>query len=125
MKKANVLHTVPYDVVPMNIQKELFLSPRRDSFVEELARECILDALEMVEKEPQKYAKPFRIMRVVGRYNMKANELLTYCEENLKCTYADWTEKALEKAQRITNGEGWKEVCEHPDTKGWTSMRLY
>lgn len=124
MKEARVLQTKPYEVNPMTIRKELFFTPR-NTYIEEVTRECILDALEMVKQKPQQYAKSFRTMRVLRLDDMKANELLAYCEKHLGCTYADWIETALEKAQRITNGEDWKEVCEHPETQGWDNMKLY
>ena len=38
---------------------------------------------------------------------------------------ADWVEQALEWAQRISNGESWKTLCEKEDTANWYRLIVW
>lgn len=118
---VKVLNKPAYQVIPMSIKKELFME-RRKSVKEEIIRESILDALDEVRKNPEEYSKPFKAMRVLGPEDMTTNELLEFCEKEYGGGSSNWILNALEKAQRISNGEPWKQVCEHPDTVGWDTI---
>jgi len=38
---------------------------------------------------------------------------------------ANWVEQALEWAQRIANGEAWKDICNKADTANWYRLVIW
>ncbi|MCI9177566.1 MAG: hypothetical protein HFJ28_03100 [Clostridia bacterium] len=121
METTKVLLAPVYEVNPLTICKDPFFQKRK-VFIEEVWREWILDALDSIQKNPEKYNKPFKIRRVLRLSNMNAAEMELFCKETMNGRFATHIESALEKAQRIVNGEGWSQVCNHPETAGWDSI---
>lgn len=118
-EQVKVLNKPVYEVTPMSIKENIFMKQRK-RFKEELTRRLILMALDRVKRNPEKYSKPFKTMRVLRIVpNMTAKEFDEFCKKEYNARFANEIENALEKAQRITNGETWREACEHPETAGW------
>lgn len=105
-----------FGVNPMGIDRSLFQGERSDS-EQEKTRQYILEAFAEVDKHPDEYAKPFKTLRPKKTWKgvNTGIELKQYAE-NLGGHYGNKTRKALQWAQRISNGEKWEEVCNTSDT---------
>ena len=107
-----------FEVKPQSIDQGLFIKKRADGRQEE-TRQLILEAFAEVKANPEKYSGNFKTMmpkkdwdrEIVAELEKKASQLGDHI--------ADWVEQALEWAQRIANGETWKDICNDPDTANW------
>lgn len=108
-----------FEVNPSNISKELFNEKRKDQ-EQEKTRKIILEALAMVEEQPEKYSHKFKTFIPECHWTKAkpVKELKKFASE-LGGHMANWVEQSLEWAQRIANGETWEEVCNNPDTLKW------
>lgn len=107
-----------FKVKPLSIDQRLFRERREDESQEE-TRQLIVEAFEQLEANPQKYRKNFKTLIPSKKWAYASVADL----KDLACHdgdhNADWVEQALEWAQRITNGESWKAVCNDIDTTEW------
>ena len=107
-----------FEVKPQSIDQGLFKKKRANGR-QEATRQLILEAFAEVKANPEKYSGNFETMmpkkdwdrEIVAELEKKASQLGDHI--------ADWVEQALEWAQRITNGETWKSICNDPDTANW------
>lgn len=117
--KAKPIEGKCFEVNPMEIDRSLFQKKRSDS-TQECIRKYILEAFDEVDKHPEKYSKSFKTLipeRTWDGYQI-AIEQKEYAAK-VGDHMADWVEQVLEWAQRIANGETWKEICNDPDTANW------
>ena len=132
IKKAqSPIENTYFEVNPNSINLDLFKAVRRDS-AQEITRRIILDAFEEVKKYPQKYGNPFKTMipnlndcqDVSSICRPTVNDLI---EESKKMGghIASWVEQALEWAQRLENGESWKNICNDPDEIKWYRLVIW
>ena len=112
-----------FKVNPLAIDQNLFKEKREDSR-QEVTRQLILEAFAEMKKKP-KYAKPFKTMMPKKTWKSKTVGELKKLAGKLGDHNADWVEQALEWAQRITNGETWKSVCNEPDTANWYRLVVW
>ncbi len=104
-----------FSVDAKRLNNALFEIPRTDE-EQENARQIIVEALNQVKKNPEKYAKPFKTTTPCGFWPfITAGELAILAKE-FGDHMADWVEQALEWAQRISNGESWQAVCNDADS---------
>lgn len=106
-------------VVNLNtINKNLFKREKKDPD-QEKTRQIIREAFQMVRIRPRKYHKEFKVMVLEKTWEKKSIRGI----EAIACKFgdhaADWVEQALVWAQRISNGESWKTVCNDPDSANW------
>ncbi len=113
-----------FKVDPRKIDKNLFFEEREDPR-QEWTRRIILEAFEELEKNPEKYAKPFNTMIPKKTWKVNTIEELEKKARSLGNHMADWVEQALEWAQRISNGESWEDVCNKPDTANWHRLVIW
>ena len=109
-----------FKVIPGELDKTRFETPRSDE-EQEWTRKVILDALEKVSEEPQRYGEPFYTLMPGGnkwRGRIPVRLLLGYAK-NEGGHLANWVEQSLEWAQRIQNGESWEDICNKEDTAQW------
>ena len=104
-----------YYINPNSINLELFEEQKSD-FKQERTRKIILRAFGEVKKNPEKYAKPFKVVIPKRTWVSKTVVELKELAEKDGDHMANWVEQALEWAQRIANGESWKSVCNKPDS---------
>ena len=97
------------------INQAIFNKERKDK-EQEKTRKVILEAFEEVKNNPEKYGKPFKTIVPKKDWKVKTIEELIELSNDFGGHIADWVEQALEWAQRISNGEKWKDVCNEPDT---------
>ena len=116
-----------FEVNPQAIDQSLF-KEKRWNYRQEVTRKLIIEAFEMVERYPNKYGRNFKTLipkKKWGRYySYDAAELNKWARER-GGHMADWCEQALEWAQRINNGESWKDVCENPDLANWCRVVIW
>ena len=105
-------------VDPMNIDQKLFQEKRQDSSQEKV-RLKIISAFEKVKEEPEKYGRKFKTMKPRRTQELKDIEQFEEFAQAIGDHIADDVEQVLEWAQRISNGEDWKEICNKPDTSDW------
>ena len=106
-----------FNVNPTEIDQRLFSEKKSDQR-QEKTRQRILEAFSEMKNNP-KYARPFKTLMPKKTWNEKYVSELIEIACNLGDHMADRVEQALEWAQRIANGETWKEVCNNPDTANW------
>ena len=99
----------------MAISQELFKEKRKDSN-QEKTRKLILKAFIEVDKNPEKYSKPFFTMMPEKTWILKTIEEHKEYAKEKGDHIANWVEQSLEWAQRIANGESWEAICNEPDT---------
>lgn len=126
-QKTTIVEVVPrpmegrwFEVRPQDIDQKLFENKRGNSRQEE-TRILILKAFEEMRCNPEKYCKNFTTMtpkmtKTRAFEDKTVAELKEIATNNGGHT-ADWVELALEWAQRIANGESWKELCNDVDTE--------
>lgn len=83
----------------------------------------ILKALDRVERDPCRYISTFYTLIPEKTWNQRVTpkQLEAYAIKR-GGHLADWTEQALEWAQRIINGETVKELYFNPDTVKWPRL---
>ena len=113
-----------FEVKPGEINQDLFRKKRND-MSQEKTRQLILEAFAEVEKNPEKYGKPFETMVPKKTWAFRTFDELKGYAKSLGDYNADWVEQALEWAQRIQNGETWKAVCNKPDTANWFRLVVW
>jgi len=106
-------------VVNINtINKNLFKREKKDP-QQESTRQIIREAFYVVKNNPKKYPEVFKVLMPEKTWRKKSVSQF----KKLACEFgdhaADWVEQALVWAQRISNGESWKTVCNDPDTANW------
>lgn len=104
-----------FEITPQSIDQDLFKEKKEDS-KQEATRELILEAFEEMKNNPKKYGKKFKTMMPKKDWPSKTVAELKAMACELGDHNADWVEQALEWAQRIANGEGWKTICNDADT---------
>lgn len=111
-----------FEVNPMEIDRSLFQEKRSDS-QQEHTRQYILEAFDEVDKHPERYAKSFKTLRPKKTWDgyKTVRELKQYAKK-LGGHHGNKTEKALEWAQRLNNGEAWEAICNDPDTAEWYEL---
>ena len=120
-KNLKILKGKEFKVDPLSIDKSLFLVERRDKR-QEKTRLFILMALDQVEQNPEKYSKVFYKVTPKKYWISKTIEELIKVPSKLGGNITDWVEEALSWAQRITNGETWRAVCNDADTEDWCRL---
>ncbi len=106
-------------VVNLNtINKNLFKREKKDP-QQERTRQLIREALDVVRKNPTKYPAEFKVIMPEKNWKKKSISQLKQVACELGDHAADWVEQALVWAQRISNGESWKKVCNDPDNANW------
>lgn len=110
-----------FEVKPSSIDRKLFQEKRADEHEERL-RGLILKAFAEVDKHPEKYAKDFKTMIPIKDWSKRTMNGLIRIAKELGDHIADWVEKALEFAQRISNGETWEAVSRKKDANIWHQM---
>ena len=120
-----------FEVDPYAIDRSLFEKEREDP-EQEKTRQLILEAFVEFDANPEKYSGKFEIMVPNTTWKLRKcwgtdwygdNDRTTILTkivlgediEALACVLgdriADWVEQALAWAQRICNGETWKDLC--------------
>lgn len=99
-----------FEVKPLEIDRNLFENSREDE-LQEKTRKIIQEALEEVDKKPERYSDFYTL---IPERNWKGfitfKELETYAS-NCGGEVANWIHQSLEWAQRIYNGESWEDIC--------------
>lgn len=103
-----------FNVNLATINQATFNKERKDK-KQEKTRKIILEALEEAKNNPEKYSRPFKTIIPKKDWKIKTIEELIEFSNNYNGHIADWVEQALEWAQRISNGEKWKDICNEPD----------
>ena len=107
---------VPFEVNPRVIDQKFFQEKRKD-VDQEKTRRLILEAFAKMDENPERHGKPFKtLIPEKLRRQKDVEDLMNYFPKKLGGHVADWVEQALEWAQRIANGESWKDVCNKADT---------
>lgn len=104
-------------VNPLTIDQNLFKEKREDR-KQETTRKLILEAFEEMKKN-SKYTRPFKTMIPIRTMNANNIKAFRKIASKYGGDMADWVEQALEWAQRIANGEEWKNICNKKDTVAW------
>lgn len=107
-----------FAINPMAIDRNLFSKKRKDER-QERTRQRILDAFTEVDANPEKYAKPFKIMIMKKTWKGSKNGRELVEMANTVGHLTDWVEQALEWAQKIANGKTWERICNEADTNDW------
>lgn len=113
-----------FTVSHMTINYSLFQQVR-DDYEQEKTRRTIVRAFEEVKNNPSKYTKPFTIIIPKKTWSEKTVWELQELAQDIGDHVADWIEQALEWAQRITNGETWKSICNMPDDAKWYRLVIW
>lgn len=132
IKKAqSPIENTYFEVNPNSINLDLFKTVRSDS-AQEITRRIILDAFEEVKKYPQKYGSPFKTMipnlddcQDVSSICRPTVDDLIEKSKKMGGHIASWVEQALEWAQRLENGESWKNICNDPDETKWYRLVIW
>ena len=107
-----------FEVNPKTIKRSLFEEERLNSF-QERTRRRILESLDEVNKNPDKYGRKFKTSMLKKTWDSKKAKELEEMACELGDHIVDEVEENLELAQRITNGETWEQICNLPDTANW------
>ena len=113
-----------FEVNPQAIDQNL-LQKKRENRRQEETRKLILEAFDEVKNRPARYGKKFKTMMPKKTWTVKTVEELKQLACELGDHNADWVEQALEWAQRISNGESWKTICNDNDTAKWYRMIVW
>lgn len=113
-----------FEVKPLAIDQTLFQKKRKDTR-QEATRQLILEAFAEMKNNPKKYGKNFKTMMPKKDWSSKTVAELKAMACKLGDHNADWVEQALEWAQRIANGEGWKTICNDADTANWYRLVVW
>lgn len=113
-----------FDVIPKLIDRSLFQEKRED-LQQEWTREIILEAFDVVDRHPEKYAKSFTVMIPKKTWESKTVGELKSLAKKMGDHIANWVEWALSLAQRISNGETWEAICNDPDTEEWYRLIVW
>ena len=113
-----------FEVKPQDIDQKLFKKKRKD-YRQEDTRQLILEAFAEMKKNPEKYGKNFKTMMPKKTWSSKTVAQLKEMASNLGDHNANWVEQALEWAQRIANGESWKDICNNKDTAYWYRLVVW
>jgi len=112
-----------FKVEPLTIDQNLFKEKRKNPS-QERTRQLILEAFEEMKKN-LKYAKSFKTMILEKTWSSKNVGELKELASKFGDHNADWVEQALEWAQRIANGEAWKDICNKADTANWYRLVIW
>ena len=113
-----------FEVNPEDINRELFKRKRKDES-QERTRQIILEAFDEVKNNPERYNKPFKTLIPEKTWASKTVAQLKKVAKSHGDHMADWVEQALEWAQRISNGESWKAICNDTDTANWYRLVVW
>ncbi len=114
-----------FEVNPLGMDRSRFKKPRED-LRQEWTRKIIQEAFAEVDKQHEKYASPFYTL--IPKKNWDDYKPVVGLKEyakDLGGLMADWVEQALEWAQRISNGESWKTICNDIDTANCYRMIVW
>lgn len=114
-----------FEVNPLKIDRSRFEQPRNDGS-QEWTRQIIHEAFAEVDKQPEKYASSFYTLIPEKKWSgsKTVKELNAYANE-LGGMMADWVQQALEWAQRISNGENWRSICNRCDTAAYYRLIIW
>ena len=114
-----------FEVNPIVIDRMLFEKKKKNK-QQEQARQIILEAFVELDTYPEKYASPFYTLIPEMNKNRErtVTEFRNYAND-LGGNMADWVEQAFEWAQRISNGESWKTICNDADTAKWFRIIIW
>lgn len=107
-----------FSVDPISIDQNLFKEERKDT-EQEKARKLIIEAFEEAKKDSDKYFRKFKTLIPELTWVSKDDKELEEFANEKGDHIANWIEQVLVWAQRIANGESWKEVCNDPDDSKW------
>lgn len=113
-----------FEVNPETINRELFKTKKKDER-QEKTRQIILEAFDEVKNKPERYNKPFKTLIPEKTWGSKTVAQLKEVAKSHGDHMADWVEQALEWAQRISNGESWKAICNDADTANWYRLVVW
>ena len=108
-----------FEVNPSTIDRRLFVEERKDRR-EESTRQLILEAFVAVDDNPR-YGRCFETL--VPKKTWPTGKTVKENKEiarELGDRMVNWVEEALERAQRLTNGESWYAVC-----NGWDGNKFH
>lgn len=105
-----------FEVNLLSINRNYFKQMTRETSKIQRVNRIILEAFAEVDKNPGKYASSFYTIIPEKKWNDLKNptQLKKYAND-FGGWMADWVVQALEWAQRISNGESWKTICEKRD----------
>lgn len=115
-----------FEVNPLKIDRSKFEYEMPDKGMMELTRWIIQEAFAEVDKQPEKYASSFYTLIPEKKWNgwKTVTELKEYAND-LGGMMADWVQQAMEWAQRISNGESWRSICNKGDTADYYRMIIW
>jgi hypothetical protein len=113
-----------FEVKPQTIDQRLFEKKRKDNR-QERTRQLILEAFAEMKEYPEEYGKNFKTMMPKKTWDWITAAQLKEMASKLGDHNADWVEQALEWAQRISNGESWKAICNDRDTANWYRLIVW
>lgn len=99
-----------FEVNPLAIDRRFFQKERKDE-AQESVRQNILYAFGEMEKNPERYARKFRVMSPFNTWGNKKFEELMELAKELALKNADRVEVGFKWAQRIQNGDSWENLC--------------
>lgn len=109
---------IRFEVNPKSINRSLFEDERLNPF-QERTRRRILESLDEMDKNPDKYGRKFKTSMPKKTWDSKKAKDLEEMACELGDHMVDEVEEDLELAQRITNGQTWEQICNLPDTANW------
>lgn len=109
-------------VNPTEINWELFEDEREDPH-QEATRQIILEARSVTKENPEKYGKPFETKMIKKNWiGYLCSSIVEKKASHFGDHIIDWVEKALQWAQRLTNGETWEALCNDKDFTEWYQL---
>ena len=118
---------VPFEVNPLEIDRNIFLEERKDEW-QEKTRKHILDAFTEVDAHPEDYGKTFWTLRPYGNCWKHSRDHFYTIDDHKAIArsrgghLANLIEQALEWAQRLQNGESWEALCNKIETDDWFKL---
>ena len=109
-----------FEVNFFSINQNKFKRKRKNPVQEQL-RQQILKAFVEVANNPERYALPFKTVIPKRPHGLAPRQVeeVKKMAEYVGDHNADWVEQTLEWAQRISNGEKWRTLCNKNDTAKW------
>lgn len=130
MKKAlvdakEIMFLDVFWVNPVKINQNLFIKERKDK-KQERTRLIILEAFAEMKEDPERYAKPFKVIIPRKTWEEKQVGELIEISSKIGDHIADWVELALEWAQKLERSDVWWEaICNDPDDTAWFRMVIW
>ena len=113
-----------FEVKPQEIDQKLF-EKERDNKSQEKIRKIILNAFAKMNKYPEEYGRNFKTLIPSEGRTSPTDILCIEDASKLGDHIANGVEQALEWAQRISNGETWRTICNDWDTITWSRLVMW